>query len=110
MDAPATLGIVEILGIATSVSLLSGWRMYLVVLATGIAMRTGYVPLPEHLESLAILANPWIMGVVDRIRDFLPRRRRQGRPPILILARRDRCLKQELLTSLHGSFRANAPR
>lgn len=63
MDAPATLGIVEILGIATSVSLLSGWRFYLVVLATGLAMRSGYVPLPEHLASLAILANPWVMGV-----------------------------------------------
>ena len=57
------LGIVEILGIAASVSLLAGWRLYLCVLATGIAMRTGYVPLPSHLESLAVLANPWIMGV-----------------------------------------------
>jgi Domain of unknown function (DUF4126) len=63
MDAPASLGIIEILGLATSVSLLSGWRMYLVILATGIAMRTGMVPLPEHLESLQILANPWIMGI-----------------------------------------------
>lgn len=63
MDAPASMGIVEILGIATSVSLLSGWRFYLVVLATGIAMRSGYLPLPEHLESLQILANPWVMGV-----------------------------------------------
>lgn len=63
MDAPASMGIVEILGIATSVSLLSGWRFYLVVLATGMAMRLGYLPLPEHLESLAVLANPWVMGV-----------------------------------------------
>jgi hypothetical protein len=62
MDAPATLGIVEILGMAASISLLSGWRLYLVVLATGVAMRTGYIPLPEHLESLAVLANPWVMG------------------------------------------------
>ena len=57
------LGIIEILGIAASVSLLAGWRLYLCVLATGIAMRTGYVPLPSHLESLQVLANPWIMGV-----------------------------------------------
>lgn len=57
------LGIMEIIGIAGSVSLLSGWRLYLSVLATGIAMRAGVVPLPEHLESLAILANPWVMGV-----------------------------------------------
>jgi hypothetical protein len=63
MDAPASLGIVEILGIATSVSLLSGWRLYAVVLATGLAMYSGYVPLPEHLQSLQILANPWVMGL-----------------------------------------------
>ena len=62
MDAPASLSIMEILGIAGSVSLLAGWRMYLVVLATGIAMRTGAVPLPEHLAALDVLANPWVMG------------------------------------------------
>lgn len=57
------MGIMEIIGIAGSVSLLSGWRLYLSVLATGIAMRAGVVPLPDHLESLQILANPWVMGV-----------------------------------------------
>lgn len=56
------LGILEILGIAGSVSLLSGWRLYLCVLATGAAMRLGVLPLPEHLASLQILANPWVMG------------------------------------------------
>lgn len=63
MDAQPALGIVEILGIAGSVSLLAGWRLYLVVLATGIAMRTGAVPLPEHLDGLRVLASPWVMGV-----------------------------------------------
>ena len=57
------MGIMEIIGIAGSVSLLSGWRLYLSVLATGIAMRAGVVPLPEHLESLQVLANPWVMGI-----------------------------------------------
>lgn len=56
------LGIIEILGIAGSVSLLSGWRLYLCVLATGAAMRLGVLPLPEHLAALQILANPWVMG------------------------------------------------
>ena len=63
MQTPEALSIVQILGIATSVSLLSGWRLYLVVLATGIAMRAGALPLPEHLESLQVLANPWVMGL-----------------------------------------------
>ena len=57
------MSIVEILGIAASVSLLAGWRLYLCVLATGIAMRSGYVPLPSNLESLQVLASPWIMGI-----------------------------------------------
>lgn len=56
-------GIIEILGLAASVSLLAGWRLYLCVLATGIAMRTGFVPLPSHLDALQVLANPWVMGV-----------------------------------------------
>lgn len=57
------LGIVEILGIAGSVSLLSGWRLYLTALATGLAMHFQVLPLPEHLQSLQVLANPWVMGV-----------------------------------------------
>lgn len=56
------LGIIEILGIAASVSLLSGWRLYLCVLATGLAMRSGLVPLPAHLAALQVLANPWVLG------------------------------------------------
>jgi Domain of unknown function (DUF4126) len=57
------MGIVELLGLAASVSLLSGWRMYLTVFATGIAMHTGYVDLPENLAMLDALANPWVIGV-----------------------------------------------
>jgi hypothetical protein len=57
-----TPGIVEILGIAASVSLLAGWRLYLCVLATGLAMHYGVLPLPEHLASLQVLADPWVMG------------------------------------------------
>lgn len=56
------MGIIELLGVAGSVSLLSGWRLYLSVLATGLAMQSGVLPLPEHLESLQVLANPWVMG------------------------------------------------
>ena len=57
------MGIVEILGIAGSVSLLAGWRLYLAVFATGLAMRAGALPLPEHLAALDVLANPWVMGI-----------------------------------------------
>jgi Domain of unknown function (DUF4126) len=57
------MGIVELLGLATSVSLLSGWRLYLTVFATGLAMHSGYVDLPENLKMLEALANPWVIGV-----------------------------------------------
>ena len=53
----------EIIGIAGSVSLLSGWRLYLCIFATGLAMRLDALPVPEHLASLAVLANPWVMGI-----------------------------------------------
>lgn len=57
------MGIVELLGLAASVSLLSGWRLYLTVFATGVAMHTGYVDLPENLQMLDALANPWVIGI-----------------------------------------------
>ena len=57
------MGIMEIIGIAGSVSLLAGWRLYLAVFATGLAMRLGALPLPDHLASLDVLANPWVMGI-----------------------------------------------
>lgn len=57
------MGIVEILGLAASVSLLSGWRLYLTVFATGLAMHFGYVDLPENLQMLDALANPWVIGI-----------------------------------------------
>lgn len=58
-----SLGIVEILGIAGSISLLAGWRLYLCIVATGLAMRWGAVPLPDHLAALRVLADPWVIGV-----------------------------------------------
>ncbi len=57
------MGIMEIIGIAGSVSLLSGWRLYLCVFATGLAMRLDAIPIPEHLASLGVLENPWVMGI-----------------------------------------------
>ena len=57
------MGIIEILGLAGSLSLLSGWRLYLTVFATGIAMHFNLVPLPENLAMLDVLANPWVIGV-----------------------------------------------
>lgn len=57
------MGVMEVIGIAGSVSLLAGWRLYLCLFATGLAMRYDVLPLPEHLASLGVLENPWVMGI-----------------------------------------------
>ncbi|WP_338447191.1 DUF4126 domain-containing protein [Pelagerythrobacter marensis] len=67
------MGVMEIIGIAGSVSLLAGWRLYLCIFATGIAMRMEVLPLPEHLAALDALANPWVMGIagIAALAEFL---------------------------------------
>ena len=57
------MGIIELLGLAASVSLLSGWRLYLTVFATGLAMQSGYVDLPENLVMLDALGSWWVIGI-----------------------------------------------
>lgn len=57
------MGIIELLGLAASLSLLSGWRFYLTIFATGLAMHFQIVPLPENLQMLDVLANPWVLGI-----------------------------------------------
>ena len=57
------MGVIEILGLAGSLSLLSGWRFYLTIFATGVAMHFNIVPLPENLQMLDVLANPWVLGI-----------------------------------------------
>jgi hypothetical protein len=54
---------VELVALAASVSLLAGWRLYLVVFATGVAMKYGWIALPDQLRALDILANGWIIGI-----------------------------------------------
>ncbi len=57
------MGIIELLGLAASVSLLSGWRLYLTIFATSLAMNTGWVDLPQNLQILESFASPWVLGI-----------------------------------------------
>ncbi|MGB5483728.1 DUF4126 domain-containing protein [Parasphingorhabdus sp.] len=57
------MGLVELLGLAGSVSLIAGWRLYLTVFVTGLAMRLQWISLPEHLQFLDALANPWVLAI-----------------------------------------------
>lgn len=54
---------VEILGIAASLSLLAGWRLYAAVLAAGLAVRFGGYGLPPELAGLHVLGSYWVLGV-----------------------------------------------
>jgi len=67
------MGAVELVGLAASVSLLAGWRLYLCVFVTGLAMRMGWIELPVHLRSLAALADNLVIGaaLVGLIAEFL---------------------------------------
>ena len=56
------MGATELIALAASTSLLAGWRLYLVTLVTGLAMRFGWIALPEHLQALDILANHWVLA------------------------------------------------
>ena len=55
------MGAVEVIGVAGSLSLLAGWRLYACVFACGLAMRLGLLPLPQHLHGLEVLASPWVI-------------------------------------------------
>jgi Domain of unknown function (DUF4126) len=54
---------IELIALASSVSLLAGWRLYLVTFATGLAMKLGWVDLPQQLQALDVLASNWVIGI-----------------------------------------------
>lgn len=56
------MDLAALIATAASFSLLAGWRIYVCVLATGVAMRLGWLAPPEHLAALQVLANPWVLG------------------------------------------------
>jgi hypothetical protein len=67
------MGAVELLGLAASISLLAGWRLYLCVFVTGLAMRSEWIALPHHLEPLGAFANNWVLAAaaVGLVAEFL---------------------------------------
>ena len=54
---------VQLIALASTVSLLAGWRLYLVTFAVGLAMHFGWVALPDQLRPLDVLANWWLIGI-----------------------------------------------
>jgi hypothetical protein len=54
---------VELIALASTMSLLAGWRLYLVTFAVGLAMKFGWVALPDQLGAMDVLANNWVIGI-----------------------------------------------
>jgi hypothetical protein len=54
---------IQLIALASTVSLLAGWRLYLVTFAVGMAMKFGWIGLPQQLHALDVLANNWIIGI-----------------------------------------------
>jgi hypothetical protein len=54
---------VELIALASTVSLLAGWRLYIVTFAVGLAMKFGWIALPDQLRALDVLSNNWIIGI-----------------------------------------------
>lgn len=54
---------VEIIGIAASISLLAGWRLYLCIFAVGLGMKLGWIAVPQHLQALEALSSYWVIGI-----------------------------------------------
>lgn len=53
----------ELVALAASTSLLAGWRLYLVTFITGLGMKFGWIPLPDNLQALDVLANNWVLAI-----------------------------------------------
>ena len=54
---------IELIALASTASLLAGWRLYLVTFVVGLGMKFGWVALPDQLQALDVLANNWIIGI-----------------------------------------------
>ena len=54
---------VELIALASSASLLAGWRLYLVTFVIGLGMKLGWIDLPDQLAALDVLASNWVIGI-----------------------------------------------
>jgi hypothetical protein len=55
--------ILDQLGVALGLATLAGLNLYLTVLVAGLALRFHWIVLSGPYENLAVLGNPWVMGV-----------------------------------------------
>ncbi|MEX1119753.1 MAG: DUF4126 domain-containing protein [Terrimicrobiaceae bacterium] len=57
------MDIIEMLSVALGLATLAGINLYLTVFVTGLSVHLKWVVLPDNLEQLGVLADPWVIGV-----------------------------------------------
>lgn len=57
------MNLIDQLGVALGLATLAGLNLYLTVLVAGLAIRFHWVGLSGAYEHLAVLGNPWVIGV-----------------------------------------------
>lgn len=55
--------LIDQLGVALGMATLAGLNLYLTVLVAGLAIRFQWIELSGAYENLAVLGNPWILGI-----------------------------------------------
>jgi hypothetical protein len=55
--------LIDQLGVALGLATLAGVNLYLTVLIAGLAIRYDWIGLSSSYEQLAVLGNPWVIGV-----------------------------------------------
>ena len=58
-----TVNLIDQLGVALGLATLAGLNLYLTVLVAGLAVRFHWVELSGAYENLAVLGNPWVIGI-----------------------------------------------
>jgi hypothetical protein len=61
------MDVLQTLSVALGLAALAGINLYLTVFVTGLAVHLGWVTLPQHLEALNVLGDPWIIGIAGTL-------------------------------------------
>lgn len=61
------MSLLETLGAALGLSTLAGINLYLTVLVAGLAVRFHWIELSSQYGDLAVLGNPWILGIAGTL-------------------------------------------
>lgn len=61
------MNVIDQLGVALGLATLAGVNLYLTVLVAGLAVRFNWIGLSGDYEQLAVLGNPWVIGIAGAL-------------------------------------------